>query len=118
MNRVELIGNWTKEPELRVSPSGQKIMSCSIALNRGKDRGADFINVVAFDEIASNCSKFTRKGSKVGISGRIQSRNYTSKDGSKKVAYEVVAEFIEYLSTKDSSEEIYEGELSTDDLPY
>lgn len=106
MNNVSLIGRWTKDPELRKTETTNKsVMNCVLAVSNDFDREkTDFIPVVAWEGIAENTSKYTRKGSKVGVSGHITSRNYQDKNGNNKVAYELVATRIEFLEDKKKDE--------------
>ena len=105
MNKVTLIGNLTRDPELStVGADGISVCRFAIAVNRRakKDgtREADFFNITAWRGLGENCSKFIKKGSKVGISGEIQIRNYDDKDGNKRTAVDIVADEVEFLDKK------------------
>ncbi|NCB48643.1 MAG: single-stranded DNA-binding protein [Clostridia bacterium] len=108
MNKVILIGNLTKDPELSTTNSG--INYCRFALAVPKrfvsngERDAEFINIVVWRVQADNCHKYLRKGSKACVVGSLQTRNYEAQDGTKRYVTEVVAEEVEFLSTKNSGE--------------
>ena len=82
MNRAIIIGNLTRDPELRTTASGKSVCSFTVAVNRGfgDKKDADFIPVVTWEKTAESCAKFLAKGRKVAVSGRIATRNY-EKDG-------------------------------------
>ena len=106
-NRVVLVGRLTRDPELRVSQSNVAVANFNLAVNRpftSKDgeRGADFINIICFRKIAENVNQYVKKGSLVGIDGRIQTRNYENKDGQRVYVTEVVCESVQFLETKNS----------------
>lgn len=107
INRVVLVGRLTKDPELRVSQSDISVASFNLAVNRpftSKDgeRSADFVNIVCFRKIAENVNQYVKKGSLVGIDGRIQTRNYENKEGQRVYVTEVVAESVQFLEPKGS----------------
>lgn len=104
MNKVMLIGNLTKDPEINTTSSGVSVCSFSIAVSRrytngDGERETDFFNIVVWRQSAENCHKYLKKGSKVGIMGSIQNRSYTAADGSKRYTTDIVAEEVEFLST-------------------
>src|SRR4029078_6010369 len=97
LNRVQLIGNLTRDPELRYTPQGTAVCSFSIATNRSwttdsgeKKDEADFHRVVAWNKLAELCSQFLTKGRKVYVEGRLSTRNWTGQDGAQKSTTEVV----------------------------
>lgn len=105
MNKVFLIGRLTKDPECRQIPTGSAFANFTVAVDRpfssrDGERAADFIPVVTWNKTAENCAKYLTKGSKVGVSGRIQTRSYTANDGSKRYVTEVVADEVEFLSSR------------------
>ena len=104
MNKVMLIGNLTKDPEINTTSSGVSVCSFSIAVSRRYTNGegereTDFFNIVVWRQSAENCHKYLKKGSKVGIVGSIQNRSYQAADGSKRYATDIVADEVEFLST-------------------
>lgn len=104
MNKVFLIGNLTKDPEMRSTQSGVSVCNFTIAVNR-RFRNAqtgqqetDFLNVIAWRQLAELCSKYLAKGRKVAVTGSIQTRTYEAKDGSKRTAWDIVADEVEFLT--------------------
>ena len=108
MNKAFLIGRLTRDPELRYSSSNAAIVNFTIAIDRQYtntqgQRETDFINIVAFQKQAENVKKYVSKGALVAIDGRIQTRNYDDKDGKKVYVTEVVADRVQFLESKGSS---------------
>ena len=108
-NNVMLIGRITKNIELRYTQSNRACANFSIAVNRpyknGEERQTDFINIVAWGNIAENLNKYTSKGSLVGVEGRLQTRTYEATDGKKKAITEVLASNIQFLDKKEVKSE-------------
>lgn len=105
MNKVFLIGRLTKDPEVRVS-GDTTIARYTIAVDRKtKDRGADFINCVAFGKSAEFAEKYLTKGIKIAVLGRIQTGSFTNKDGQKVYTTDVVVEESEFCEKKGSNEQ-------------
>lgn len=97
LNRVQLIGNLTRDPELRYTPSGTAVCSFSIATNRAwttdtgeKHEEAEFHRIVAWNKLAELCSQFLTKGRKVFLEGRLSTRSYNAQDGTAKSITEIV----------------------------
>lgn len=111
MNKCILIGNLTRDPELTTTSNGVAVCRFSIAVSRryansDGERETDFLNIVVWRTLGENCHKFLKKGSKVGVVGNIQSRSYDATDGSKRYVTEIVAEEVEFLSTKAQDGEV------------
>jgi single-strand DNA-binding protein len=102
MNRAILIGNLTKDPELRTTPQGISVCSFTVAVNRGfgDKKDVDYVPIVTWRGLADNCGKFLAKGRKVGVSGRIQVRSYDANNGERRYVTEIVADDVEFLSPK------------------
>jgi len=105
MNRVLLVGNLTRDPELSTTNSGVSYCRFGIAVSRrfknaNGEREADFLNVIVWRAQAENCHKYLKKGSKVGIVGSIQTGSYDAQDGTKKYTTDIVADEVEFLNTK------------------
>lgn len=104
MNKVILIGNLTKDPELSTTNSGINYCRFTLAVPKrfaqAGERDAEFINIVVWRVQADNCHKYLKKGSKACVIGSLQTRSYDAQDGSKRYVTEVVAEEVEFLSTK------------------
>ena len=108
MVKVILIGNLTKDPEGGETSSGIPYSRLSIAVNRpftdeNGERQADFFNVTVWRAQAQNCLKYLCKGKKVCVVGRLQNRTYKDKDGNKRMATDIIAEEVEFLSPSDNS---------------
>ncbi len=105
MNKVYLIGNLTRDPELSTTTSGVSVCRLSIAVGRrfanaDGERETDFFNITAWRGTAENCAKFLKKGNKIAVSGSIQTRNYERADGTKGFAVDIIADEVEFLSSK------------------
>ena len=102
MNKAYLIGNLTRDPETRTTQSGVSVCNFSIAVNRRmKSDGqqeTDFFNIVAWRSLGDLCAKYLSKGKKCAVFGRIETRTYEAQDGSKRTAFEIVADEVEFLS--------------------
>ena len=106
MNKVFLVGNLTRDPELStVGAAGASVCKFGIAVNRrvGGNQETDFYNITAWRALGENCAKFIKKGSKVAISGDIQIRNYEDKEGNKRTSVDVVADAVEFLDKRSDS---------------
>mgnify|MGYP005980619891 FL=1 len=115
INRTVLVGRLTRDPELRYTGSGAAVVTFTVAVNRQftnsqGEREADFINCVMWRKAAENFANFTRKGSLVGIDGRIQTRSYENQQGQRVYVTEVVAENFSLLESRSSSERRQEGD--------
>ena len=102
MNKVVLIGRLTKDPELKFTPgTGTAVSTFTLAVDRrfSKDgqKEADFIPIVVWGKQAESTANYMSKGKLIGINGRIQTRNYDAKDGTKRYVTEVVAEEVQFL---------------------
>lgn len=131
MNRLMIIGNMTKNPELRSTQDGTAVCGFTVAVNRAKSRnnpdpGADFFNVNAWRSLGENCAKYLAKGRKVCVIGRISLRTW-EKDGKHGASLEVTADDVEFLTTKaettaDSAPTVDAvtgmAVVEPDDLPY
>ena len=110
INKVVLIGRMVKDPELKfIQNTGTATTTITIAVDKynakTKEKEADFINVVVWGKQAETLSEYTTKGSQIAISGRIQTRSYEAKDGTKRYVTEVVANEIEFLGNKTTKKE-------------
>lgn len=139
MNKVFLIGNLTRDPELSQTPTGVSVCRISIAVGRRFSnaeggRETDFFNVTAWRGNAENCAKFLKKGKKVAVSGSIQVRNFERQDGSKGTSVDIIADEVEFLTSRNDNSESGSTEggmgvgstgpvsdlqpISDDDLPF
>lgn len=109
MNKVTLIGRLTKDPELKYTPgNGTAVTSITVAVDRrfSKDgqKEADFIPVVIWGKIAETTAQYTAKGKLIAVAGRIQTRSYDAKDGTKRYVTEVVADEVQFLEWGNSQQ--------------
>ena len=107
MNKVFLIGNLTRDPELSETNSGVSLCRFAIAVNRrfsggDAERQTDFFNVTAFRGLADNIARFCKKGNKVAVVGSIQIRNYEDNNWQRRTFVDVVADDVEFLTPKNS----------------
>jgi single-strand DNA-binding protein len=109
-NKVMLMGNLTRDPELRYIPSGAAVTTFTIAVNRiyntqagEKKKDTCFVRVVVWGKMAEVCGEYLSKGSPAFVEGRLQSRNWVGQDGQKRSTIEVVANNVQFLRTKAQS---------------
>ena len=110
MNKLTIIGNLTKDPELRTTTTGVNVCSFTVAVNRprknGEDQGADYFQVSVWRERGENCAKYLKKGSKVCVMGAVSVRTYTANDGTTRASMEIKsADEVEFLSSKSQDSE-------------
>lgn len=107
MNKLTIIGNLTKDPELRTTQSGISVCSFTVAVNRRRvnedgSRDADFFRVTAWRQLGENCAKWLIKGRKVCVVGPVSVKTYTGQDGKTYANLEVTAEDVEFLGGNDA----------------
>lgn len=112
LNKVMLIGNLTRDPELRYTPSGAAVCTFGIATNRSyvaadgtKREETEFIRIVSWNKLAELCSQLLAKGRKVYVEGRLQTRSWETPDGQSRQTTEVVIDDMRILDSKRSFEE-------------
>ncbi|PPA85917.1 single-stranded DNA-binding protein [Brevibacillus laterosporus] len=138
LNRVILIGNLTKDPELRYTSNGVAVTTFTLAINRsysgaGKEKEVDYINIVAWRQLADLCAQYLAKGKKCAVEGRLQTRSYDNKEGKKVFVTEVIADNVQFLSSQGSEPSVNKKSgpsndpfsdtgktinISDDDLPF
>ncbi|MGZ6389047.1 MAG: single-stranded DNA-binding protein [Ktedonobacterales bacterium] len=130
LNKIMLIGNLGRDPEMRYTQSGKAVTKFTLAVNRRtRDRETgdrreetQWFNIVAWDQLAETCNTYLHKGSKVYIEGRMTSRKYTNKDNLEVTAWEVVATEMEMLDPKGATQgaggSSYGDGSTPDDLPF
>jgi len=121
LNMVFLMGNLTRDPELRYTPNGQAVASFAVATNRRwtdqageKKDSVEYTDVVVWGKLAETVSNYLKKGRRVHVIGRLQTRNWEAQDGSKRNKTEVVATDITFLDRASGSADVLDG---VDDLP-
>ncbi len=110
LNKAMIIGNLTRDPETRTTPTGQTVTSFGVATNLiwvdangEKQKRPEYHNIVAWRKLGEICAKYLKKGNKVYIEGRIQTREWEGQDGNKKQRTEIVAENMIMLDTKNAA---------------
>lgn len=103
MNKVIMIGNLTRDPELQTTSSGISVCRFSIAVNRNYsnsngEREVDFFNIVAWRGLAENVSKYCFKGKKICVVGQLQTNKWTDEEGKPRASMDIIAEDVEFLS--------------------
>lgn len=109
MNKAFIIGNLTRDPELRTTPSGVAVCSFTVAVNRRNKNAeagqqeADFFRVNAWREMGENCAKYLAKGRKVGVVGPVSVNTYQGNDGQTRAQMEITANEVEFLSPRNDA---------------
>ncbi|HOV97468.1 MAG TPA: single-stranded DNA-binding protein [bacterium] len=122
LNKVMLIGNLTRDPEVRYTPQGNAVASFVVATNREwvtqgeKKQSVDFHNVVAWNKLAEICGQLLKKGMKVFVEGRLQTRDWVGEDGKKRYKTEIIIDDMIILTPKKGGEESGGEELEDIDL--
>lgn len=111
MNKLTIIGNLTRDPELRTTQNGLNVCSFSVAVNRRKSQNssqpdADFFRVTAWRELGDNCNRYLSKGRKVAVTGPVSVSTYTAGDGTTRATLEVTAEDVEFLTPKSEQQSV------------
>ncbi len=111
MNKLTIIGNLTRDPELRTTSAGIGVCDFTVAVNRRTSRAnagtqpeADFFRVSAWRQLGENCQRFLAKGRKVCVIGPVSARTYQANDGTTRVSLEVMAEDVEFLSSRNDDQ--------------
>lgn len=128
MNRIQIIGRLTANPELKSTSNGTQVCTFTVAVNRRFNREeTDFFPVTVWREMAINCNKYLAKGSQVAVCGALQIRRYDDKDGIKRTAIDLQADEVEFLSkaVENKSNNAFRQttideleEVDDDDMPY
>lgn len=118
MNKIFLIGNLTRDPELTETSAGVQICRFSLAVSRnyaGADgeRKTDFFNCTAWRGLAETISRYTSKGKKIAVVGSIEMRNYEDSEGNKRTAIDIIAQDVEFLSPRTTESEPSETPTDT-----
>jgi single-strand DNA-binding protein len=110
MNKIFLIGNLTKDPEIKVTQSGKKLAKFSMAINDGKNSAGQemvqYFNLTAWDKLADIIESYVKKGHKVAIIGSLQNRSWDKPDGTKGYATDITVRELEMLTSKNDAEKI------------
>ena len=105
MNKLTIIGNLTRDPELRTTSTGLNVCSFTVAVNRRRSANsnqpeADFFRVTAWRQLGENCQRYLAKGRKVAVVGPVSVSTYTANDGTTRASLEVTADDVEFLSSR------------------
>ena len=128
LNKAIIIGNLTRDPEIKALPSGIKVCTLAVATNRvwkdkngAKQEAADYHNVVVFGRQAETAAQYLKKGASVLVEGRMQTRSWDSKDGQKKYRTEIVADRVQFGPRSGGAgftpKGAPAGEIASDDAP-
>ena len=123
LNKVMLIGNVGQDPELRYTPDGNPVANFSIAVNRRRRVGDEYkdetewFNIVCFSRTAENVNQYLTKGQKVYVEGRFQSSEFVGQDGNQRKSFEVIANEVTFLSTKNEADSINQNAAQSTEKP-
>lgn len=122
MNKAFIIGNITKNPELRVTPGGISVCSFTVAVDRRRreETEADYFRVTAWRDQAESCGKYLKKGNKVSVVGSVSVSTYQDRNGTTRASLDLQAQDVEFLSPKEKTEDKKTGyvEVTGNDLPW
>lgn len=116
MNKLFLIGNLTKDPETRTTPSGKTVCNFDIAVN-DRQGNATYFRVSAWEKQGENCQRYLSKGKKVSVIGPVSARAYTDRNGNANVSIEVSAQDVEFLSPREDGYERQERAAIQNEVP-
>ena len=110
INHVTIQGRFVRDPEMRRTSAGKAVVSFTLAVDKqGKDAGASFLDFVAWDKTGEFINSYFLKGSPIVVEGRLESRQYETKDGQKRTAVEVVVTQVHFFGKKEEKAEEYTG---------
>lgn len=143
LNRITIIGNMTRDPELRTTPNGKSVASFSVATNRywtdqngQKQKETEYHNVVLWTKLADVAGQYLHKGNKIYIEGRLRTREWTAQDGTKRTRVEIIGENMIMLGSRPAGaagsttvatgnsqsaaepQEVIEEEIKVEDIPF
>lgn len=123
MNSLHIIGNLTRDPELRTTTDGKSVCNFDVAVNRKRkvanQPDADYFRVSAWNQMGENCAKYLAKGRKVSVVGQISARAYKTQNGEIRASMEVLAQEVEFLSPRNDNVDSQSGYEKVDvDVPY
>lgn len=116
INQVTLVGRLTRDPDLKITSEGTAVVNVTLAVNRNfrNQKGeieADFVQCTLWRKMAENTAQYCKKGTLLGITGRIQTRSYENQEGKRTYVTEVVAETVKFLGNKKGSDIRVENEV-------
>lgn len=118
MNKIVLIGNLTRDPEVRSTPSGVTVCTFTIAVNRrfasqGGEKQTDFFRINVWRQLGETCARYLAKGRKVAVVGELQARTYEGNDGTTRMSLDVSADEVEFLTPRGQQEDGGQGAPAT-----
>ncbi|MBP3541278.1 MAG: single-stranded DNA-binding protein [Clostridia bacterium] len=122
MNKLTIIGNLTRDPESRTTATGSTVCSFTVAVNRRRSQNsnqpeADFFRVSAWNAVGENCQRYLAKGRKVAVVGRVSVSTYQGQDGTTRASLDVMAEDVEFLSSRSDDAAAYTPAASAAPAP-
>ena len=118
MNKVILLGNMTKDPELKYTSTNKPVVTFSLAINREFGEGTDFFTLQAWSNTAEFISKYFRKGSRLAIVGRLQNRTWQDNEGKNHNVTEIIVESVDFAEKKEKENVTPIEDIGDDDLPF
>lgn len=120
LNKIMIIGNVGKDPEMRFLESGTAVTNFSVAVNYkyGESESTEWFKIVTWQKLAETCNQYVSKGQMVYVEGRLQSTSWEGEDGEARHQNEIVANSVVFLSKKEESNEETSSELEPDDIPF
>jgi single-strand DNA-binding protein len=127
MNKIILIGNLTRDPELSTTQNGVAVCKFSLAVQRNRNKETDFFNITVWRTQAENCARWLKKGDKAAVVGSISIRNYDDQNGNKRSYVDVTAEEVQFLITNKNGDAAEQGTgrsmsdldpVDDDDIPF
>lgn len=117
MNKLIIIGNLTRDPERRITPSGEEVADFTVAVNRRGGKDADYFRVTAWGKTAQNCAQYLDKGRKVCVIGPVSVQTWTGRDGAAHSELTVSAQEVEFLSPRSESSQMTSTPIAPRPLP-
>ena len=117
MNKTILMGRLVRDPEVRYTQTSKMVVSFTLAVNRRPEEGTDFFNIVAWNKTGEFVSKYFKKGIQVSVIGRLQNRDYETKDGNKRIVTEVIAEEVYFADSKKDNVNVGNNEEDNSFVP-
>ena len=116
MNTISLTGGLTRDPELRSTPSGKSVCDMRLAVTRPRSRDkSDYFDVVAWEGLADTCATHLEKGRQIAVNGRVEYREWETEDGTKRSAYSVIADQVDFLDRARDHDTTNQGPLPASD---
>ena len=105
MNHLTIIGNLTRDPELRTTQSGKNVCTFTVAVNRRNREEVDYFRISAWNQLGDSCAKYLSKGRKVAVTGNVSVSSYTTQSGENRASLEVFAQDVVFLGSKNEGQQ-------------